>query len=65
MENFILKFIFIVCPFLFIIYLNSRNTLLFKHRCNICEAKDKNWNIVATGHDDFSWQHNCKINKGK
>ena len=44
---------------IFMIWRAGADTPLFKMRCGDCGHKDRNWEIVATGHDDFAWQHKC------
>ena len=52
-------FIFLIFGFIFLIYLSSRSSPLFKMRCKDCGGKDKNWEAVDMGYDDFAWQHKC------
>jgi len=33
---------------------------LLKKRCKYCGYKGRNWTIVAIGHDNFTWEHNCE-----
>ena len=53
----------LVIVFLIPLILTSRTKPLIGKRCRDCSVKNKDWKIVATGHDNFAWQHNCESSK--
>ena len=44
---------------IFMIWRVGADKPLFKMKCRDCGHKDRNWEVVCTGHDDFAWQHKC------
>ena len=44
----------------FIIHMACRTKPLFRMSCYRCGHKDKEWRVVPSGHDDFTWQHDCR-----
>ncbi len=50
---------------IFMIWRASASTPLFPMRCRDCGHRDRQWETVATGHDDFAWQHKCLFDRLK
>ena len=53
-------FLFFSGGLFFLLFLSSRTKPMIASRCRDCGEKNKDWEIVPTGHDDFGWQHKCK-----